>query len=70
MTGAMLQRIREAYGYTRAQVAEMSGLHPSAVASMEHAGISAARDVRHWGRKSRTWRAYIAGLRRLRRRER
>lgn len=66
MTGAILRRLREAYGFTRTQVAKMSGLHPGAVASMERFGISAASDARHWGRKSRTWRAYIAGLRRLR----
>lgn len=71
MTGAMLRRIREAYGFSRAQVAEMSELSLWAISGIEGRGVSYARSslVHSPGRndhRQHTWGQYLNALRSLR----
>ena len=65
MTGTILRRLREHYGFTREEVARAAGLHPSRVAALENGGKSHSTDVWRSRRRQRTFAAYIAALRTL-----
>ena len=66
MTGAMLQRIREAYGYTRPQLCNAAGMYHGSVWRIETSGYSRAEYPRSRAVVRDGWHRYIAGLRSLR----
>lgn len=68
MTGAILRRLREHYGFTRAEVARAAGQHPCWVAALENGGKSHSADVWRSRRQYRNFAACIAALRALIRR--
>ena len=65
MTGTILRRLREHYGFTRAEVARAAGLHPSRLAVLENGGKSHSVNVWRSRRRQRTFAACIAALRTL-----
>ena len=65
MTGTILRRLREHYGFTREAVARAAGQHPCWVAALENGGKSHSTDVWRSRRRQRTFAAYIAALRTL-----
>lgn len=65
MTGAILHRLREHYGFTREAVARAAGLRPCRLAALEKGGKSHSAYVWRSRRRQRTFAAYIAALRAL-----
>ena len=65
MTGALLRRLREQYGFTRGDVARAAGQHPCWVVAVENGGKSHSAEAKHNRRQRRNFAAYIAALRAL-----
>lgn len=65
MTGAMLRRLREHYGFTREEVARAAAQHPCWVVAVDNGGKSHSADVWRSRRRRRNFAAYIAALRTL-----
>lgn len=62
MTGAMLRRLREAYGLTRRQLSDEGGLSLPVIESAERCGRSYTRNSAASGRQSRNYRRYNVWL--------
>lgn len=65
MTGAILRRLREHYGFDRRVLAAVAGKPAHWAASLEHAGRSHSAYPYHNRRQHRNFAAYIAALRAL-----
>ena len=65
MTGAILRRLREHYGFCCGNVAEAAGQHHCWVMSVELDGRSHPAWPNHDQRQHRNFAAYIAALRAL-----
>lgn len=66
MTGAMLRRLREAYGYSVKQVCEVASMYSCTLGRLEARGRSRSARPYERARVREAWRRYIAGLRKLR----
>lgn len=64
MTGAILRRLREHYGFARGDVARASGQHPCWVA-VENGGKSYSAEATHNRRQRQNFAAYLDALRKL-----
>ena len=65
MTGAILRRLREHYGFTREEVARAASRHPCWVVAVDNGGKSHSVYAKHDRRQRRNFAAYIAALRTL-----
>ncbi|WP_298640839.1 hypothetical protein [uncultured Cardiobacterium sp.] len=65
MTGAILRRLREHYGFTREAVARAAGQHPCWVVAVDNGGKSHSADAWHSRRQRRNFATYIGALRAL-----
>lgn len=62
MTGTILRRLREHYGFTREAVARAAGQHPCWVVAVDNGGKSHSVYAKHNRRQRRNFAAYIAAL--------
>ena len=65
MTGAILRRLREHYGFTRGDVARAAGQHPCWVVAVENGGKSYSAEAKHNRRQRQNFAAYLDALRKL-----
>ena len=65
MTGAILRRLREHYGFTRGDVVRAAGQHPCWVVAVENGGKSYSAEAKHNRRQRRNFATYIGALRAL-----
>lgn len=65
MTGAILRRLREHYGFTREEVARAAGRHLCWVMAVDNGSKSHSVHPNHDRRQQRNFAAYIAALRTL-----
>lgn len=65
MTGALLRRLREHYGFTRGDVARAAGQHHCWAVAVENGGKSNSAEAKHNRWQRRNFATYIGALRAL-----